>query len=496
MSILEEEPYSTAKSLLEIGPFIWKVVKSVGDKLKQKYSPKVKSPKEVPFHYKLLFVGGGEIALELALVGVDCFWEPKCIDETNETLPMQKIGDIADIASFDTGFCKEIDYLSLSAEEAPRDTLSEVEDFILKEKPDTVLLEKNFIPIENWKVFCRETDYQLRYKKVHFLPNSENVDFFLDKIEMKRKLKTMLGEDHINYLPAYDKIKIDKDKEEIIKKIKIFLESHKIAILKPPITESGYGQSEINSKSSKRDIEIAIDRLRAASVKHQKSALLEEKKEIISEIYYAAFRPVSNLNCDPKIMGPIEYQKQSCGFGGPVRLIKSRYPPENLTRVAQKVMEELLIKICKAIKVPFLAVEYFLCDNEKVYINEITWRPDDAGFITMLSHERSQFKLFIDSLEKSELAESRVNDGKFVCLTIMREEELVFYPSLPSIKGEGWIVNFYQKGFPTTFRRIVGYAIVDLKGSSFSTIDDFKEYLRENVLARQFGREEAEKFYF
>lgn len=356
------------------------------------------------------------------------------------------------------------------------------------------MLEKNFIPIENWKVLCRETEYQLRYKKkVRFLPDFENVGFFLDKIEMKRKLKKILGEDHIKYLPAYDEIKLEGEKDEIIKKVGKFLELQKTAILKPPISESGYGQSEIKSKG---DIEIAIDRLRAASVKHQKSALLEEKKEFISEIYYAAFRPVSNLNCDPKIMGPIQYQKQSCGFGGPVRLIESRYPPENLTMAAQKLMEELLIEICKAIKVPFLAVEYYFCDNDGVYINEITWRPDDAGFITMLSHERSQFKLFIDSLEKSDLAEPRVNVGKFVCLTIMREEELLFYPSLPRIRGEGWIVNFYQKGFPTTFRRIVGYATVNLKGSSFPTIDDFKENLRENVLAKQFDREEAEKFHF
>jgi hypothetical protein len=93
---MDEESVSTAISLLKIGPLIWRVVKSVGDKLKPKYPSKVKPLEEVPFHHKLLFVGGGEIALELALVGVNCL----CIDGTGETLPMQKFSDIVDITGF------------------------------------------------------------------------------------------------------------------------------------------------------------------------------------------------------------------------------------------------------------------------------------------------------------------------------------------------------------------------------------------------------------
>lgn len=497
ISPVDKESFEWALSLTkDFGPIISRWIQTLSQRLKPKWGFTTPPPQE--FHYKILFVGGGEIALEIALAGAKSEWEPSCVDDSDETIPMEKFSEIAEeaeIARFDRELFKGIDLLSVEFTEAQRNTLSELEDFVSAKKPNVVLMEKNFIPAENWKYLCRVIeDYNLRYKKVHFLPNRNSIDFFCNKIEMKKKLEAILEEKYHKHLIKYIVIDLSENRQENIRKIGNFIELHKAAILKPPIAESGYGQSEIYSKE---DIEMALDKLFAARVRPKK-ALLEEKKGVISEIYYATYRPFSNLNYSPKIIGPIQYQKTSSGFGGPVRLIESRYPPENkkLPRVAQEVMEKLLNQICTAIKVPFLAVEYFFGDNGNVYINEITWRPDDAGFVTLLSHERSQFNLFVDTLEKSEIEEPRENDGNFVCITLMREEELIYFPNLPIIKGNGWEVHFYQKGFPTTFRRIVGYAVVNLKRSPFSTIDKFKEYLDTEVLVKQFGKEDAKEFYY
>lgn len=495
MPPVDKESFELALSMAkDFGPIISRWIQTLSQKLKPKWNFTTPLPQD--FRYKILFIGGGEIALEIALAGAKSEWEPSCVDDPDETIPMEKLSEIAEeaeIARFDRELFKGIDLLSVEFTEAQRPTLSELEDFISAKTPNIVLMENNFIPVENWKYLCRVTeDYNLRYKKVHFLPNRNSVDFFCNKIEMKKKIESILGEEYHRHLTKCIVIDLSENRQENIRKIGNFIELHKAAILKPPIAESGHGQSVIYSKE---DIEIALDKLLVARVRPKK-ALLEEKKKVISEIYYGNFRPISNLDYTPKIIGPIKYKKTSCGFGGPVRLEESCYPPDKITKASEEVMKNLLNQISEAIKVPFLGVEYFLCENNGVYINEITWRPDDAGFITLLSHERSQFDLFIDSLRKSEIEEPIINNGKFHCITLMRENELKYFPNLPMIHGNEWLVHFYQKGFPTTFRRIVGYAVVNLKGSPFSTIDKFKDYLYTEVLVKQFGKEDAKEFYY
>ena len=481
----------------ELGEWIYYVRRYVREQLKQKDYPvppvPVEPPKDgVAHRYKLIFIGGGEIALELALVGVKHFWESKCIEIPGRVMPMIDFPAVANITNVDENFYTEIDELYTPWKEGHKDTLTNIEDFILQELPDTVLLERNFIPLDNWKTLCRDINYLLKEdpNRVKFIPTLEGADFFCNKIIMKQKLEEILGDKE--YLVKYESIKIDDNNN--INKIEESLKKINPAIIKPPITESGYGQTEIGGSG---DIEFCLDRVyRQATVKPQKEILLEEKVEINSEVYYAAFRPFSNLDSVPKIIGPIQYKKKPCGHGGPVRLIEARYPSHDLKEQHHEIMKDLLIQLCESIKVPFLGVEYFLCEDNKIYINEITWRPDDAGFITLLSHKPNQFELFISSFEKSELEEPRENDGEFYCFTILRKEKLNFDPPTPKIPGKGYTVHFYNKGLPTTYKRIVGYAIVDLKNSDYSDELDFKENLKKQVLATQFGPEEVDKFYF
>lgn len=496
-----EEIKEISEALKPFLPALFKKIVEGAKILKGKIPSK--SPKGELYRYKILLVGGGEIAVELSLAGVESFWEPRCVDEEGEVVPMQKLGETANRISLNTNLYKDIKYLSLPYTEAPEDPVQYLDDFISTEKPDIVLLEKNFIPMENWKNLSRRIDRKFRFRNIAFIPDIESINFFTDKIQMKKKLSSLLGENLAEkHLVGFSELDLG-DNNETNRKIKEFLKEHNEGILKPAITESGNGQSEIKTED---DILPGIDKLYSARVKRQRKGLIEEKKKIISEVYYAMFRPLSNIDMNPKCIGPIEYRKHTLEFGGPVRLIESRYPPDatKLPLAAQKTMKNLATKICEAIKVPFLGIEYFFCGDNNVFINEIVWRPDDAGFITLLSHTKSQFELFIESLENHELEETKAKDGNFFCVTLLRDQEFQHFPDIPiipnpdipAIPEEDWVVRFYQKDFPTTFKRIVGYAMVNLKGGSFSSLDDFKKLLKNRILDREFGREEAERFYF
>ena len=473
-----------------------KIKEIIRDKIKKEPPEKPRmSPPSISTG-KILSIGGGEIAVEINLAAIQSSWNVYAIDERGEDAPMKKFGEMTGIGSLDV--YEEIESLSLPYEVSQRDATMLLEGAIVNRvKPDFVVLEKNFIPLENWKslqtIVRRHPD--IRYRRpITFIPDLETADFFINKIKTKEKLEQVLGEKlSEEHLINYIVIDLEEDKEVQVEDIKNFLKMHKKAILKPPITESGKGQSELESED---DISDALYKLHRAEVKQQKKAILEEKKEVTSEVFYALFRPVCDLGITPKQIGPIQFKKQSLEFGGPVRLTESRYPPKDIPLEAERRMKDINNRIAKDIKVPYLGIEYFLCNDNNVYINELVWRPEDVGFVTLLSHTKNQFELFMDCLEKERIEEPNVKDGNFLCITLIRDKNFEIFPVDPKISEEDWIVHFYHKDFSLPSKRIIGYAVGNLKREFVTTPDNFKTFLKEEILSEEFGEKEVNKFYF
>ena len=473
-----------------------RIEKIIGDRFKKKLPEKTRVAPPNISTGKILFLGGGEIAVEVSSAAIQSSWDVYAIDERNESAPMRKFGEM--IGSGSLNVYEEIESLSLPYKESDSTMLLEGA-IINRVKPDFVVLEKNFVPLDNWKNLQRSVMRHSEIKhrrKITFIPDIKTADLFISKLKTKEKLREILGEElSKKHLTACEVIDLEGDMNAQFRIIDDFLKIHKKAILKPPITESGKGQSELESKN---DIDAALYKLYRAEVKKQEKAILEEKKEIVSEFFYALFRPVSNLENKAKQIGPIQFKKQSLEFGGPVRLIESYYPPkDSIPTKAEEEMKLINDLIAKNIKVPYLGIEYFLCNDNNVYINELVWRPEDVGFVTLLSHTKNQFELFMDCLEKERIEEPKVkDDGIFFCITLIRDKEFENFPEDPKIDEENWIVHFYYKGFRVPSKRIIGYAVGNIEKNAFSTPDNFKTFLKKEILSEEFGEKEVNKFYF
>jgi len=448
----------------------------------------------------IAFIGGGEIAVEIAHAATQLGWNFVCFDElqgyiTEEEkewqIPMSKFGTFEGVSKFDNTEIMLAD-LSSSCYHVKVDPIVDLEHYFSNRNPDIILLEKNFIPLENWEILQTSLKRNFKGKKNRFIPNMDSAKFFIDKIEMKNTLEK------IKY-KELDISDIENSRDKIEKEIEQFLSENESIILKPAISESGLGQSEINSTS---DIKLAIIKLiRGPLIKNQKKAIMEKKIDFITEAYIAVIRPITNLNSPPMCIGPISYKKKSFQqFGGPVRLIESEFPID-FSICNQKVENEInRIKneICKHIKTPFLGIEFFICSDNRVLINEVVWRPDDAGFITLISHTKDQFQLFMESLMFHQIIEpSNGKNGQFKCIALLTDKPLA-YPFFSSkMNGGDYSFHFYHKSFRNNLeKKIVGYLMANIgDGCSYQSMDKFKDDII-NALIEYYDDEEAKNFYF
>ncbi|MCD4842701.1 MAG: ATP-grasp domain-containing protein [Methanosarcinales archaeon] len=455
----------------------------------------------------IAFIGGGEIAVEIAHAATQLGWDFVCFDEiqgyTNEEekewqIPMSKFGTFEGVSKFDNTV-NILGDLSSSCYQVKDDPIVDLEHYFSNNNPDVILLEKNFIPLENWETLQTILKMNFKGKKNRLIPNMDLANFFIDKIEMKNILQKKMGNKIIAKYKELDISDIENSRDKIEKEIEQFLSEHESIILKPAISESGLGQSEINSTS---DIKPAIVKLiRAPLIKNQKKAIMEKKIDFITEAYIAVIRPITNPNSPPMCIGPISYKKKPFQqFGGPVRLIESEYPIDLRIR-NQKVEDEIKkIKneICKHIKTPFLGIEFFICSDNRVLINEVVWRPDDAGFITLVSHTKDQFQLFMESLMFHQIIEpSGGKDGNFKCVALLKDQPLS-YPFLSSkMNGDDYSFHFYHQSFRNNLeKKIVGYLIANIgDGCSYQSMDEFKNDIIK-VLVEYYDDEEAKNFYF
>ena len=106
----------------------------------------------------------------------------------------------------------------------------------------------------------------------------------------------------------------------------------------------------------------------------------------------------------PTFINLIQYSKSPNNkIGGPFLLDWSCFP--NRDKISSNVkskIEYIVDRICKKTRLPFVGIEFFI-KKEDIFINEITWRPEDAGFVTLLSHEPNQFSAFIQSYQEKKL---------------------------------------------------------------------------------------------
>jgi len=160
---------------------------------------------------------------------------------------------------------------------------------------------------------------------------------------------------------------------------------------------------------------------------------------------------------------------------------------DRLAVSSNKGMDIVVEEILRAIKPKI--IEKQNTSNEKnenpiFYVNEISYRPDDAGFISRISHEESQFALFMESLEnvlkngykikQTQLLPLNPLD-EYVCCTLIPLRKINFTKDILDHKhGEESLphqfpetrVKFrlYEKvlsevrgKIPPSYRRIVGY---------------------------------------
>lgn len=453
---------------------------------------------------KLFLIGAGEIGVEICLSSIqDMNWYVGSVDEVKKGSTIERMATlIRNTLKKDTKETKGImsqigdSYLTKVQRTLPsfqeKNAIDKIKNYIyeLNGNNKIIIMEDYFLSPEQWKTLCREYGSNPKY---HFAPPPEYCEYFLDKIKMKELIKEIKGENHI-----VDTEKIILDiKKKTIEKCRTFLDKHGQIILKPSMTSSGWGQSIITHE---KDIPSAIKSAKQLARIKSNEAILERKVGDFVEAAIFIFKSVNNPHSSV-IMGPFEYSETVVDpIGGPVRLNEIRYPvtDERICNVNDQLVS-IATEIGDKVSAPFLGVEYII-EKTNIFVNELVWRPEDIGMITLLSHRKSQYKLFLESFQREKILNAEPREGRFVCFSIRRKKG---FPHTPPenlmMKDEEYNkIHFYNKLFPKMpTEKIVGYAIFNEVNDDNKTLVMFKKKLR-GKLAKEFGGKEniGETFIF
>jgi hypothetical protein len=284
------------------------------------------------------------------------------------------------------------------------------------------------------------------------------------------------------------------EKEEIFgeehRKIRNALERHqklgRKIILKPASTSSGHGQFAISHIDELKEKIKLLEYVKKFRVPN-KFLIIEEFIEDPVEFCVIAAKTKKGNIC----LNGIYYQKydpEKCpdkGFEGQSRLIVSKtFMKEEIEKQVRPLFLEVIPNIIKTIfkylPVPFLYVEFLLDPKniERLIINEISYRPDDAGFISLISHKQNQFELFMESLRYTLSTQTLRNveeepkfhyvepEDKWACVTFIVYEKIEFpkrritYETDEGRKEDHFKFRFYEKVLghnEAVYRRIIGY---------------------------------------
>lgn len=471
---------------------------------------------------KILIVGGGEIGTEIGIVAYNRGWKVRAIvfqDPARRKSSEQTPSPIRRLPWYiEPRLSQSIDFSSTCEqpmEEEPflfthlpeLKNLDALQKCILNEMPDIVLLEDMFLGAKEWEDLYIRTQIVLKEKQISkriiFLPSPEEQDacedeicsdIFLSKVHMKKFLTKiqladrMLGKE--NDVILIDKLKKEldyKEKKEQWKRIDDAVRNHGKVILKPESTSSGHGQLVISDSSAlkRKDIERseAYQDLRTRTNRYVLEKYVENRTEACLIVAKVAKGKSACIN-------RIYYKKYDVDKPLPPRL-------QGMTRLAYSEtkkgqdndlwleMDDIATTIHARLAVPFLYIE-FIIDNDAferkqgkyIFINEISYRPDDAGFVTQISHEKNQFDLFMDSLDnlldnperKKSLAKPsfiKLKD-EYVSRTMVPKKPIQFIPARLFFdcmwvrKEKQLKLRLYEKflgtgGREVDYGRIIGY---------------------------------------
>ena len=518
--------------------------KQIGNKLAkrivEKYHQKILvglsglfGEKEKKLIRKILLIGSGEIGTEIGLAATNRGWHVRAIgferdyngplDKTPmpiKNLPFYAKGKITDEKNFYyTG--EKVDptkqFQWTVCEEFDIDTIKEI---ILEEKPDIVLLEDIFLTAEQWKKLQKLVAAELKEeKRILFVPSTEKTehqeityaDIFLSKIKMKEFIAKigmkgrLLGkQDQYLEVPSLLKEPRSGDYINEVEKIKKALKEFKgKTIIKFDTISSGHGQfilSDISFlKPSLIQESVSYAKHRASNVFYVLERYLDNKEEVCVIV---ARTKEANVGLNRIYYKKYDVEKiKDRRFRLVTRLVtaESNLEKDNTLWIA---LNKIVESISKNLAVPFLYIEFLLDKNQKpkpgIYINEISFRPDDAGFVSYLSHPRDQFSLFIESLEclldggKTEHVDKGIEylapRDKFRCITINPGKKVEFLPGNMTFpqSGNPLEVNFklnlyekhlHEKNGKIDYGRIIGYIWYPVGQDPKKLLSDFKSSL-------------------
>lgn len=491
--------------------FCGRAIKKIRDMVSKKYK-------------KILLIGGGEIGTEIAIAAVRNNWKVRAVIKekpspiinlpyylfslslTSE--PTLRVEDF-EIKRPEVNVGALFQYRSFPNFRGD-ERLQDIAHFISLEEPDVVLLEDIFLTPEEWNTLYQYTMERIKENKpakqgIVFIPSPVDEitvyekkfyvsDIFLNKAVMKRFLATIGLKQHL--LELWDKndlilIDIEKLEKELernadlgteVAKIKRALEDSSRIILKPLSTSSGHGQFAI---SDIKELRQKISLLKYLRYRVPNKFLMVERY-IENPIEFCVI--VGRKEDGHVILcGDIYYEKYNpdeCldkGFEGQSRLMIARTyeKRKSVEHLFMRLIPDIVKKILNFLPVPFLYIEFILDPkNDEVYINEISYRPDDAGFVTLASHELSQFDIFMKSIntlllkgikkfhKKEPCFVFLKKMGNWVCATLIEYEKCeIPKPYITYETDEGRVEDhfkfrFYEKALAkneATYRRIIGY---------------------------------------
>lgn len=442
---------------------------------------------------KLLIIGGGEIATEIAIAALETKkWVVRSIvgqdpsQKGSYSVEGTKV-PIANLFNYmgkppKTAKCyttieeanPSVRFQYVVAENLHN--LEYLKKYIVNEKPDVVLLEDMFLTVEDWTSLSLVVSKELGAdKSAHFVPSPDEEcvsggsiqsDVFLNKVKMKEFLVRIGFAENLLDTAAPGKIDVINAKslmEELKRggkkrksltsteylKIKNAVKKHRKIILKPESTTSGHGQfiisdaSQLEARHLLKKLQESLNFVETYRVKNEHYVLekyLEDKTETCGMIGRLPGRKKALL--DRIYYSKYDMERVNHGrFYGLTRLVSSE------TRKGDNQLWTKLNGIVRSIaddlNAPFLYVEFLLDSSRKdgygipkVYINEISYRPDDAGFVTLISHKMNQFSIFVESLNallrnecisesKAEIYQHAIDT--YVCKTINPKQQIQFY---------------------------------------------------------------------
>jgi len=281
--------------------------------------------------------------------------------------------------------------------------------YIKVKKPEFILPELEIAP----DIF-KEIQEKI---KINIRPSLKIIQLLLDKIKFREEFKKILHQNKKmgNTLkqPNFTTASLN---EEIINSRIMDLggfENGKKYVLKPPVSCLGAGQCVIDHE---RWIKPAILELKRYSRVYPSQVLIEEYIEgEIDKNKTEIFQMIIKSGDEIKVYEPIEYYRiwyktkkkkdLSIGINRAYNLGES-WHPSTLPKKIKKCIKNLSVSIVSDIlkEDSFYGIEYIVNWNTttqksnikyNIYLNEITFRPDDMAMLSKYSQIHSEFDMYI-----------------------------------------------------------------------------------------------------